>query len=85
MVGEQCFGVVAVVRVATWLVTVYVVTGVPLAVAAFHVTRAFPEPDVLAVALTVVGAVGSSDGVASLDAADGGPIPVVLVARTRKV
>ena len=39
----------------------------------------------LAVALTVVGAVGSSDGVATFDAADAGPIPVALVARTRKV
>jgi len=64
------------------LTTVYLMIGVPFGVAAAQVTLALPGD---AVADALVGAVGSLEGVAGFEGADAGPVPVVLVARTRKV
>jgi hypothetical protein len=64
------------------LTTVYLVIAVPLGVAATQVTLALPGE---AVAVALVGAVGNSEGVAGLDGAEAGPLPVALVALTRNV
>ena len=63
-------------------VTVYPVTGEPpLFAGAVHETVA---EELFAVALTLVGAPGTVDGVAAFDAADAVPVPMTLVATTVK-
>ena len=63
-------------------VTVYPVTGVPLAAEDEKVTDAWPLP---AVAVPMVGTLGTAAGVAAADGADATPVPMGLVAVTVNV
>jgi hypothetical protein len=64
-------------------ITVYPVIADPLAAGAVQVTDMLPL--LFTVALTAVGAPGSSAGVIPLDAAEAAPVPNALVAVTVKV
>ena len=56
--------------------------GAPLAAGVENVTVAAPVP---AVAVPMVGAPGTAEGVAAADGAEAGPVPMALVAVTVNV